>query len=215
LARTFDFVATAAPGVREILTVGKLCWEVKEHRYDLVVVDASSTGHIIGQLDAPRSINGLVQVGRVRNQTRWMLDILEDPLTTGVVIVTTPEEMPVVETIELCGKLRSETSVDLAAVVVNRALPELFTRSEASVFEAMIAGPGGAAVRTSVGAGLDGVVEATQLSIIRRRMQAEHLDDLRSGVPGQVPLLFVPELFARMRGMRATATIADRLAEEL
>jgi len=36
LARAFDFVATAAPGVREILTVGKLCYEVREDHYDTV-----------------------------------------------------------------------------------------------------------------------------------------------------------------------------------
>ena len=41
LARTFDFVADAAPGVKEILTVGKVCYEVRERHYDLVVVDAA------------------------------------------------------------------------------------------------------------------------------------------------------------------------------
>ncbi len=63
LARTFDFVANAAPGVKEILTVGKFLWEVKQDHYDLVVVDASATGHIVGQLAAPQAINELVQVG--------------------------------------------------------------------------------------------------------------------------------------------------------
>ena len=62
LARTFDFVATAAPGVKEILTVGKFGWEVRERHYDLVVVDAVATGHIIGQLTAPQAINQLVKV---------------------------------------------------------------------------------------------------------------------------------------------------------
>ena len=47
LARTFDFVANAAPGVKEVLTVGKFLWEVKERTYDLVVVDAVATGHVI------------------------------------------------------------------------------------------------------------------------------------------------------------------------
>jgi len=69
IARAFDFVATAAPGVREILTVGKVGWEVRERHYDLVVVDAAATGHIIGQLGAPQAINELVRVGQVRHQT--------------------------------------------------------------------------------------------------------------------------------------------------
>ena len=60
-------------------------------------------GHIVGQITAPRVISELVQVGLIRDQTRWMLDILDDPLRTGVAVVTTPEEMPVTETIDLLG----------------------------------------------------------------------------------------------------------------
>ena len=112
LARTFDFVATAAPGVKEIVTVGKLCWEVLQRHYDLVVVDASPTGHIVGQLAAPQAINQLVQVGLVRQQTGWMIDILSDPAVTGLVIVATPEEMPVSETIELQERVEAETTVE-------------------------------------------------------------------------------------------------------
>ena len=83
LAKAFDFVATAAPGVREILTVGKLCYEVRERNYDLVVVDAPASGHIIGQLAAPQAINDLVKVGLIRTQTDWMLEILSDPAPDG------------------------------------------------------------------------------------------------------------------------------------
>ena len=136
LARMFDFVAPAAPGVREIVTIGKLCWEVRERHYDMVVVDAVASGHMIGQLAAPQAINRLVQVGPVRQQTGWMLEILSDPKTTGVLVVATPEEMPVTETIEFVGRLKTETTVGLAGVVVNRVLPELFGTREEQVFEA-------------------------------------------------------------------------------
>ena len=123
--------------MKEILTIGKVAWEVKERHYDLVVVDSVASGHIIGQLTAPQGINELVQVGVVRNQTQWMLDILTDPAQTGVVIVSAPEEMPVAETIELADRLNTETKVDLAAVVVNRVLPELFTEREEALFEVL------------------------------------------------------------------------------
>ena len=138
LARTFDFVANAAPGVKEILTIGKFLWEVRERSYDLVVVDAVATGHITGQLAAPQAIQELVQVGMVRDQTGWMLDILGDPAQTGVVIVAAPEEMPVNETLELADRLAEETVVDLAAVVANRVLPELFGRGEEEVFDQLV-----------------------------------------------------------------------------
>ena len=105
LARTFDFVADAAPGVKEILSLGKLCYEVRERHYDLVIVDGVATGHVIAQLSAPDAIGELIKVGPVKDQTRWMQDILEDHARTGVVLVTTPEEMPVVETIDLVGRI--------------------------------------------------------------------------------------------------------------
>ena len=69
LARTFDFVADAAPGVKEILAIGKVCYEVREQNYDLVVVDAEASGHIVAQIDAPRAIRELVHVGMVRDHT--------------------------------------------------------------------------------------------------------------------------------------------------
>src|SRR3954452_13294427 len=126
LARTFDFVADAAPGVKEILAVGKLAYEARERHYDLVVVDAEASGHIVAQIGAPRVIRELVKVGMVRDQTDWMTDILEDPEITGVVVVTTPEEMPVTETIDLIGRLDREAGVAVSAVVANRVLPALF-----------------------------------------------------------------------------------------
>ena len=131
LARTFDFVADAAPGVKEILSVGKLAYEVRERHYDLVIVDAEASGHIVAQIAAPRVIGDLVQVGMVRDQTRWMNDILEDPAMTGLVIVTTPEEMPVTETIDLIGRLDRETGSAPTAIVANRVLPALFDRRQA------------------------------------------------------------------------------------
>ena len=130
LASTFDFVADAAPGVKEILGVGKLCYEVRERHYDLVVVDAEASGHIVSQIGAPKVIADLVQVGLVRDQTQWMLDILDDPTRTGVAVVTTPEEMPVTETIELLGRLRDETGAHASAVIANRVLPVMFNRRE-------------------------------------------------------------------------------------
>ena len=212
LARIFEFVATAAPGVREILTVGKVVWEVREAKWDLVVVDASATGHIVGQLTAPQAINELVQVGAIRQQTDWLVEILSDPVRTGLVIVATPEEMPVNETIELAARLESETVVDLAAVIVNRVLPELFGRGEEDVFERLAEGP----ELAEVAAGdVTPIVEAARLAVTLRRSRAEHLDHLRENLPRDLPLLYLPYLFVRSHGMRSTRQAAVALAGEL
>jgi anion-transporting ArsA/GET3 family ATPase len=215
LARTFDFVATAAPGVKEILTVGKLCWEVRERNWDLVVVDAPASGHVVGQLAAPEAINELVKVGRLRDQTRWMIDILADPATTGAVIVSAPEEMPVAETVELADRIRAETQVDLAAVVVNRVLPELFGRGEQEVFEALCEPEATDLLAAAADGPVAPVLDAARLAVTLRRTRAGHLERLRDELGDRVPMMFVPYLFTRSFGMRATRTVADSLAAEL
>jgi anion-transporting ArsA/GET3 family ATPase len=213
LARTFDFVADAAPGVKEILAVGKLCYEVRERHYDLVVVDAEASGHVVGQITAPRAINDLVQVGMVREQTRWMLDLLEDPLVTGVVVVTTPEEMPVTETIELVERLRAETHVDVAAIVANRVLPEPFGHGEEQIFD-RIDERGREVLVESVGPKVTAVLDSARLAVRLRRLGAEHLARLRDGI-GDTPVLYLPELFARSGGRRAVELLSTAIGEEL
>jgi anion-transporting ArsA/GET3 family ATPase len=213
LARSLDFLANAAPGVKEILTVGKLVWEVRQGHYDLVVVDAAATGHIVGQLRAPQAINDLVSVGKVHAQTDWMLAILEDPATTGVVITASPEEMPVVESLELMERL-ADTDVDVAAVVVNRVLPELFGRGEEEVFERLRTPEVADTLSGAVGAPVEPVFDAARLAVTLRRTRAGHLARLRAGV-GDLPILYVPELFSRTHGLRATHQVADALGAEL
>jgi len=215
VAKMFDFVASAAPGVREIVTVGKLCWEVKERHYDLIVVDASATGHILGQLAAPQAINQLVQVGLVRQQTDWMLDILQDPATTGLVVVATPSEMPVNETLDLTARLRQETNVDLAAVVVNRVLPELFGRGEEEVFERLDQPRPQELIEAQVGGPVGSLMQAARLTVTMRRSRTEHLERLRDAIDPSVPLLYMPYLFFRSHGLRATHQLADALSAEL
>jgi anion-transporting ArsA/GET3 family ATPase len=219
VARAFDFVASAAPGVREILTVGKLCYEVRENHYDVIVVDASATGNIVGQLAAPVGINDLVKVGAVRTQTRWMLDILEDPVQTGVCVVTTPEEMPVIEAVELAHRLESETGVHLAALVANRVMPELFSRGEEEVFDALVAGDGAANIASALGdvseQAVAEVLEAAALAVRIRRSGAGHLERLRAEFGSSLPIAYVPYLFGRAYGARAVRRVAKALDEEL
>jgi anion-transporting ArsA/GET3 family ATPase len=214
LARTFDFLANAAPGIKDVLGVGKLAWEVREAHYDLVVVDAAASGHVIGQLRAPQAINELMSVGLVREQTGWMIELLGDSATTGVVVVAAPEEMPVTESLELVDEL-AETGVDLAAVVVNRVLPELFGRSEEEVFDRLAAPDASAALSAALGHPVEGVIEAARLAVRLRRTRAGHLARLRQGLGPGRPILYVPELFSRSHGRRATHQVADALAAEL
>lgn len=125
IARAFDALATAAPAVREIITIGKVYWEVKSGRWDTVVVDAPPTGQIGSYLRAPTSIMELVPTGRIRGQAESMAATFSDPDTTRLVLVTVPEELPTTETVETLAWLESEQLVPHPTVVVNRVLPDL------------------------------------------------------------------------------------------
>lgn len=226
LASTLDFVADAAPGVKEILAIGKLAFEVKERHYDLVVVDAEASGHVVSQIGAPKVIADLVQVGVVKDQTQWMLDILEDPRRTGVAVVTTSEEMPVTESIELLERLTTETGTYPVAVIANRVLPEIFDDEEldvaARVPEAMDL------LTDEVGEGVRAVVDAAMIVEARRAMGASHLDRLAEAIQGldlsgatrgrktvALPIVTVPEMFSRSHGKRVVSLVADVLDRSL
>jgi len=215
VARMFDFVATAAPGVREILSIGKIAWEVRERHYDLVVVDAAATGHIVSQLGAPAAINGLVTAGAVRQQTGWVASLLADPATTGLVVVTTSEEMPVNETIDLVERLRVDTDVDVAAVVVNRVLPELFSRADEEAFDALCAPASSARLAELVGGPVEPVLDAARLAVRLRRHRARHLDRLRASLDPALPVIYLPELFTPGLGRRTLHQVTEALRHEL
>ena len=125
LARAFDALATTAPGIREIITIGKAIWEVREDRWDVVIADAPPTGQIGSYLRAPVTISELVPAGRIRVQAEVMREILHDPSLTGLVMVSLPEELPVTETEETMSWLTKEDLVAPPTIIANRVLEEL------------------------------------------------------------------------------------------
>lgn len=212
LAKMFDFVASAAPGVKEILAVGKLCWEVREKNYDIVIVDAEASGHIVSQIEAPHTLTNIVQVGLIRDQTKWMQEILHDPTRTGVVIVTTPEEMPVVETIELLDTLQNTTSVSVAAVVANRVSGDIFADRDLPLL---------AALQTFVGsqqhALLTAPLRAVEIAVDRRTHAVTHLALLAQRLRSpSIPLVVLPDVAVNQHDPRElNMQLVAALSEEL
>ena len=103
-SRIFNYLAAATPGLKELVTIGKV-WELAQpHRkvkkgreYDLVIVDAPATGHGVGFLQTPRTFAGIARVGPMHSQAAELDRYITDHETTGVAIVALPEEMPVNE----------------------------------------------------------------------------------------------------------------------
>ena len=123
-ARAFDALATTAPAVREVVTMGKVLWEVRRGEWDLVVCDAPPTGQVPSYLAAARTVRQLVHTGRIVEQVAWMEEILVAP-TTELRLVTLLEELPVVETTEALTWVEAEQVVGAVTVVANRVLPHL------------------------------------------------------------------------------------------
>jgi anion-transporting ArsA/GET3 family ATPase len=125
LTRALSVLAETAPGVREIVTIGKPVYEMWRSNYDLVLVDAPPLGQLFSYLRAPSTIAELVPAGPIRAQAERMSAALGDPEAAALIIVTTPDELPVRETQELLGQIEAEPVIRLAGVVANRVLPDL------------------------------------------------------------------------------------------
>jgi len=131
LTRALDLLVDTAPGVREIISIGKPIYEVWKDRWDLVVVDAPPLGQIQSYLQAPQTIAGLVPTGAVRDQAAAIGITLADRATTGLVLVTIPSELAVNETKQGLDDLRSTGTIHVTTTVVNRVLPPLDVDPEA------------------------------------------------------------------------------------
>ena len=205
LAAVFDFVADAAPGVKEILGVGKLCHEVQQDNYDIVIVDAEATGHIVSQIAAPQIVGQLAGVGMLRDQTEWMLKILEDESTCTVVPVVVPEELVVNETVDLIQSIRGQTKTAVRWVVLNRLEEPLMMSSDESTWSVLrdVLSPE--------------VSESLRRATSERQLQREAVTELRENV-GDVEFIVIPEVggWSEEGDVEdVDAVVLQRLGEEL
>src|SRR3954471_9924922 len=147
--RIFEYFVAAAPGVRELTTIGKV-WELaqlerRDRRaspYDLVILDAPASGNGLATLRAPRTFGEIANVGPIRRRADMIDAFLRDPKRTGVVSVALPQEMPVNETIEFRAKLEGDMGIKTDAVIGNARLPERCSADEAERIEAVNGGHG-------------------------------------------------------------------------
>jgi anion-transporting ArsA/GET3 family ATPase len=193
-SRIFTYMAAATPGLKELVTIGKI-WELaqldrrvrKGRKYDLVVVDAPATGHGIGFLQTPRTFAGIARVGPIRNQAEALDRFITDHDQTGAVIVALPEEMPVNES-ELLERELTGLGISVDRAYMNALYPERFSEPEVEKL---------AEVADSVDGGARAAVKA---AISERRRAVAHrdqLDRLRGLIHAPIrtlPFVFEPEL---------------------
>jgi len=206
--RALGYVAAAAPGLREMVTLGKV-WGLTEERtregerrHELVVVDAPATGHGIAMLRAPRTFQELARLGRIQEEARAVAELVADRSLTGLVLVTTPEEMPVTETVDALSRLR-ELGLDAATVVVNGLYPALFSEQEEGALRRV-----GSRDDTA-----EAAARAALSHIARRGDQEEQV--ARLAAVADVPRVELPFLFTPAVDTEALLTLADLLGPAL
>ncbi len=129
----------AIPGIYEWAMLGKAWFHTTEQladgspRFDVVLLDAPSTGHGLDMLRVPKVILDVVPPGVLRRDAERAWELFKNPSTSGVVVVSWPEQLPVTETIELVGALRDELSLPIVQVVLNGVLAPLFSSEQRAV----------------------------------------------------------------------------------
>jgi anion-transporting ArsA/GET3 family ATPase len=122
-----DVVATAVPGMKDILVLGKVKSLDVQQAADLIIVDAPAAGHAITFLTSAQGLLDAVSVGPVRKQATDVVELLGDPQRCQVLLVTIPEETPVSELVDTAFAIEDRTGVSLGPVVVNGCYDDLAT----------------------------------------------------------------------------------------
>ena len=184
-----DVVATAAPGIDDILVLGKVKQIERLATSDVILLDAPAAGHAITFLTAARGLLDAVRVGPINNQARDVIELLTDPARCQVMLVTMPEETPVNELIDTAYALEDEVGVALGPVVVNGVLPDVPDLDSA------------------IGRARGSAAEAARFRLNRLALQREQIARLRDALP--LPQIHLPQLFTTALGRTELETLAS------
>jgi len=205
---TFQYFAAAAPGAKELVSMVKIWeltqgerWQRRAGGYDLVVIDAPSTGHALGLLHSPRTFGAIARVGPIAGQAQRVRELLEDPARSAFLGVALATDMAVTETLELQDGLLQGLGRTLDRVLLNCLLPSRFTAAELE----RIARLDGSEIGRSAAA-------AARAAHDRARFQHNQLARLRRR---RFEALGVPFLFGAELDLPAVQRIAAHLRRRL
>jgi len=213
-SRIYQYFVAAAPGLKELMTIGKIWYEVTREEagrpvWDAIVVDAPATGHGIQSLRMPQAARDTFGAGLVQREAAKIVGLLQDAGTTAVHLVTLAEDMPVSETLETHAALTSELALPVGWVVVNRLHRRDFSRS---VVERVESAAGRA--QGDERALLAGVAERAIEESGWTTINAQNLARLRLEV-GDVPIVELPFCFVEEFGRDAVDGLSGVLEAEI
>jgi anion-transporting ArsA/GET3 family ATPase len=202
-----EVVATAAPGIKDILVLGKVKQLERANQADLIVLDAPAAGHAVTFLTSAHGLLDAVRVGPIRSQAQDVIDLLTDASRCQVLLVTLPEETPVNEVVETAYKLEDRVGVSLAGVVVNGVYPDV---GDLDVDPEAMAGGAGAHLRPGEA---DDLRAAAEFRRRRHALQAEQVARLGEALP--LPQVHLPFLFTTEVGPAEIDHLAHAFADSV
>src|SRR5213596_557910 len=193
-SKIYQYFVAAAPGLKELMTVGKIWYEATRLEggrpaWDAVVVDAPATGHSLQYLRMPQAARDTFGAGLVQREAAKVVDLLRDARTTAVHLVTLAEEMPVAETLETYAQLKDPLAMPVGSVIVNRVHHRRFSAAALAALRDAIK-RAGAEQRALLRAVCERAAEESGWSDIN----AAHLARLRTAIR-DVPIVELPFLF--------------------
>ena len=174
-----ELVATTAPGLDDLLVLGRIKAFEKELRADIIIVDGPAAGHAIDLVRAPLQLKRALATGPIAQQADEVLAMLADGTRCKILMVTTPAMTPVQETVEAATELRDDVHIVLAPVVVNKKEPDVPSLSTTDMSQELIDAYTYAAQRSQAQqeaiAVLSNTLELPQMTITRRRLDGAEL----------------------------------------
>jgi anion-transporting ArsA/GET3 family ATPase len=207
-----DVVATAVPGMKDILVLGKVKSLEQERAADLIIVDAPAAGHAITFLLSAQGLLDAVRVGPVRKQATDVAALLGDPARCQVILVTLPEETPVNELVDTAFAVEDRAGVALGPVVVNccldpvPALAAVPSSTPDAIVAAAAASGGGAGSALALDTAT-AVRDAATFRAERAELQRTQLERLATRLP--LPQIRLPFLFTATIGPSELDTLTD------
>jgi anion-transporting ArsA/GET3 family ATPase len=192
-SKLYQYFVAAAPGLKELMTVGKIWYEATREeagdlRWDAIVVDAPATGHSLQYLRMPQAAREAFGAGLVQREATKITGLLRDRRTTAIHLVTLAEEMPVTETLETRTQLVETLGLPLGFVIVNRVHRRRFGPGVLERLHATATAP--AAERALLACVTERATEENGWASINET----YLGRLRAGI-GDAPLVELPFLF--------------------
>jgi Mrp family chromosome partitioning ATPase len=190
-----DVVATAVPGMKDILVLGKVKSIEESRSADLVIVDAPAAGHAVTFLLSARGLLDAVRVGPIRKQAQDVVNLISDPKRCQVMLVTLAEETPVSEVVDTAFAIEDRAGVALGPVVINGCFAPLPVAVSANA-EAIL-DDARACDRFVSRREADDLARAAAFVEERRALQDEQIQRLRELLPLpqiELPFVFNPDI---------------------